>query len=88
MSVFLTYLLIVNIVGGVIFALDKQAAIKNRWRVPEKTLHLLELAGAVFSIGLLMYLLHHKNRKLGYFLITYWVMAVWIALLLYIELKK
>lgn len=60
------YLLIINFVTGILFAYDKQAAKKNRRRIPEITLHFLELAGGVFVNFVLMYTLRHKNRKFCY----------------------
>ena len=74
------YLIIINAAGAAIFSFDKRAAIKGRRRIPERTLHLLELTGGVFSIWPLMYILRHKNRKFSYFAITYLVLSGWIAL--------
>lgn len=73
------YLISISFVGGCLFAYDKHAAISKKRRIPEKTLHLTEFAGAVFAIWILMYLLHHKNKKAGYFAITYLILLMWIA---------
>ncbi len=77
---FYIYLIIINFVSGIVFALDKQAAIKNRRRIPEKTLHSLEILGGAFANLLLMYTLRHKNRKFSYWAWTWLVAIGWIIL--------
>lgn len=79
----LIYLLIINFVTGILFAYDKQAAKKNRRRIPELTLHFFELAGGVFVNVVLMYTLRHKNRKFSYLIWTWLVGIGWMILLFY-----
>lgn len=45
------------------YGLDKSAAIGRRWRTPEKTLHLLGLAGGWPGALLAQQLLRHKTSK-------------------------
>jgi uncharacterized membrane protein YsdA (DUF1294 family) len=71
-----------NLLSGILFAYDKHAAIKNHLRIPERSLHILEIAGGVFSVILLMYIIHHKNRKFRYYGVTWVVMMTW-AIILY-----
>jgi uncharacterized membrane protein YsdA (DUF1294 family) len=75
------YFILINLVSAIAFYVDKRKAIKNRKRIPEASLHLLELLGGVFSNLILMYLLHHKNRKASYYLITFIIALVWIVFL-------
>ncbi|MCX6230575.1 MAG: DUF1294 domain-containing protein [Bacteroidetes bacterium] len=82
------YFLIINLLSAIVFYTDKRKAIKNRRRIPEATLHLLEFFGGVFSNLLLMYLIHHKNRKASYFLITYFIAIAWIVFLYKIDFPK
>jgi len=77
----LFYLLIVNVLGAIIFMSDKYLAKKDRRRVPEKRLHLLEFLGAALSIVPLMYLIRHKNRKSSYYVYTWIALIVWLSLL-------
>jgi uncharacterized membrane protein YsdA (DUF1294 family) len=72
------YLLFINLISGIVFAYDKQAAKKNRRRIPELTLHLLEIPGGVFANLLLMNTLRHKNRKFSYWVWTWLVMIGWM----------
>jgi uncharacterized membrane protein YsdA (DUF1294 family) len=74
--------LFINFLSGMIFAYDKKAAIKGRHRIPEKTLHILEILGGVFANILLMYILRHKNRKFSYWIWTWLALIGWLALLM------
>lgn len=57
------YLLIINLFTFVVFGVDKQKAMKKKYRVPEKTLFLLTAIGG--SVGALagMFGFRHKTRK-------------------------
>lgn len=79
----LIYLAIVGYISAILFAIDKHRAKKHKWRIPEKVLHLFELLGGVFVIVPMMYLIHHKNKKHQYYLITYLILVAWIVLLVY-----
>ncbi|MCW3149712.1 cold shock and DUF1294 domain-containing protein [Stutzerimonas stutzeri] len=64
---------------------DKHSALKDRWRTPESTLHVFELAGGWPGALLAQQLFRHKTRKLGYQLL-FWLIVVlhqafWIDLL-------
>ena len=52
----------VNISVFLLYGLDKIKAIKNQWRVPEKTLIVTALFG-VFGAIFGMMIFHHKVRK-------------------------
>jgi len=69
------YLIFINVVSGIIFAYDKSASIKKRQRIPELSLHLLELIGGAFANLLLMYTLRHKNHKFSYWVWT-WILGI------------
>lgn len=75
------YLAFINLLSGIIFAYDKHAAKKNRRRIPETTLHSLELAGGVFVNIFLMYTLRHKNSKFTYYWFTWLVIIGWVLIL-------
>lgn len=47
----------------ILYALDKRAAVHQRQRIPEKTLHLLALAGGWPGALLARPLFRHKTRK-------------------------
>jgi uncharacterized membrane protein YsdA (DUF1294 family) len=57
------YLLLINIVTFLAFAIDKRRAVKRKWRIPEKTLLGLSLIGGSAGSLIAMYLFRHKIRK-------------------------
>lgn len=72
-------LVVANVLAGVFFAYDKFAAIRQKHRIPEIRLHLLEAFGGVFTMLILMYLLRHKNRKFAYWSWTWAILVVWVV---------
>lgn len=69
---FIAYLYIVlSLVTFIMYWIDKTAAIKQQWRVPEFTLHGLELGGGWFGGFVAQQLLRHKTIKFNYQL-TFW----------------
>ena len=80
-SIFIIYMISINILSGILFSYDKRAAIKNNRRIPESTLHMLEIVGGVFANMVLMYSIHHKNRKFRYYGVTWVVMMGWIVII-------
>ncbi|MFZ0407046.1 MAG: DUF1294 domain-containing protein [Cyanobium sp.] len=54
------------------YAADKSAAINGRWRTPEKTLHLLSVAGGWPGALLAQQLLRHKCSKPS-FVAVFWI---------------
>ncbi len=81
------YVATINVASGLVFTFDKQAAIKGRRRIPERTLHLLEIMGGVFTNLLLMYSLRHKHKKFSYWMWT-WVIGIgWVMVTLNLSLR-
>lgn len=76
---------VVSLVSFAAMALDKQAARSDRRRIPEKTLHTLELLGGWPGSLLASRLLRHKSRK-GSYRAARWAIVVlhalgWLAVL-------
>ena len=57
------YLLLINMVTFLAFAIDKRRAVKRKWRIPEKTLLGLSLIGGSVGGLIAMYCFRHKIRK-------------------------
>ena len=87
MKLFIIYLLIINLITTLLFIYDKIAAGKQLRRIPEAVLHFLELLGGVYSVIVLMYVIHHKNRKFRYYIITYLILLLWVATFLMIKFE-
>ena len=57
------YLLIINAAGLLLMLIDKQKAIKNKWRIPEATLLTVGLIGGSLGCTIGMRLFRHKTKK-------------------------
>lgn len=60
------WMLVMSIVAWVTYGIDKRAATKQTWRVPERRLHLIELLGGWPGAYLAQRVLRHKSRKLPF----------------------
>ena len=71
------YLCAINIIGLLAMWLDKRKARRHEWRIPEKTLFLVSIAGG--SIGTLagVYIFHHKTK--------HWYFVVGMPLILVLQ---
>ena len=84
MKYFLLYLLLINAVAFVLMLVDKRKAIKNRWRIPERTLILSAAFGGSIGALLGMYTFRHKTKHLKFtlgipaILIAQIALAIWI----------
>lgn len=63
LSSLILYLTGINLVTFAMFAWDKRSAIKGDWRIPEKTLLMLALAGGTPGAIIAQQRLRHKTRK-------------------------
>ena len=86
-KVFLIYIAIMSIVGILFMLIDKHKAIKDKWRIPEKTLFLISLIGG--SIGSLagMYLFRHKTKHWYFVVFMPAILILHIALVVFLQLK-
>ncbi len=57
------YIILINIITFALWGVDKFKAINGQWRIPEKTLMLLIMAGGGVGALLGMTIFHHKIRK-------------------------
>ena len=59
---FLSYLVVVNIVGFVVIGVDKKRAIRGAWRISEASLFLTALIGGSLGCILGMQKFRHKTK--------------------------
>lgn len=64
------YMIIINIISFIIYAIDKKLAIKKKTRVPEAILLFLSIIGGSLGSLIAMYLVHHKTKKWYFVLIN------------------
>lgn len=75
------YLIIINIITFVVYAVDKYKAINNHKRISELTLFLLGFIGGPLGAFLAMFLFRHKTRKLRFYFLNILYIVIWILLL-------
>ncbi len=66
---------VINLFLLILMGVDKRCAIKQKRRIPERTLLLLSLAGGGLGGFLGMVFFHHKSRK-GYFAVVFIISIV------------
>lgn len=66
--------IIASLLAFVFYDRDKRAAKNKMWRIPESTLHFLELMGGWIGAYWAQVILRHKTRKLSY-QITFWLIV-------------
>ena len=81
-KIVLAYLILINLASGITFIFDKVAAMNERKRIPEQTLHFLEMLGGVFANLILMYVIRHKNKKVYYYMWTWLILTLWLFIVL------
>ena len=77
------YLLIVGVIGVIMLCTDKYKATHEKWRIKERTLHIMEFLGGIFLMLPTMYIIRHKNRKVAYNWISWTAIILWVAALVY-----
>ncbi len=81
--IFVGYFVIINIIAFIVFLIDKVYAIKAKWRISEKTLLLLAIAGGSLGSIISMYLFRHKIRKPVFYIGIPFILALQLAVFIY-----
>ena len=76
----------INLVTFVAYGVDKRAAQKGDWRVPESNLHTLEFLGGWAGDLLGQKFFHHKSKKRSY-QTFFWMMMLFEAALVFVILR-
>ena len=85
MDIVFCYLLIINASGLLLMHIDKEKAIKNKWRIPEKVLLGTAVLGGCLGCMAGMRLFRHKTKHLTFSLglPVIFCMQVLIGIILY-----
>ncbi len=82
---FLVFQLVsINIVTIVAYYVDKRAAVKGKWRVPEFDLHTLEFLGGWAGALLAQKIFRHKTKKKSYQSTFVWLVFAELACIAFI----
>ena len=74
----LIYLIVMNLIGLAVMAMDKSKARHHAWRIPEKILFLVSILGGSAGTWAGRYLFHHKTK--------HWYFVVGMPLILAAQL--
>ena len=70
---------LMSVLTAAVYSLDKRHAVRAARRIPERTLHTLELLGGWPGALAAQQVFRHKNRKPAFFLVTYLIAALHVA---------
>ena len=77
MSLIHKYLIIINIIAFIVYAVDKYKAINNKRRISEMTLYTIGFIGGFLGSILAMILFRHKTRKFRFWFLNILFMILW-----------
>lgn len=83
-KILLLYFIIINVIGLTLFGLDKWRAKRGAWRVRERDLFLVAVAGGSLGGLLGMYLFRHKTQHLKFKLGFPLIILLQLGLLFYL----
>lgn len=84
----LIYLVIINLIGFFVMGIDKRRAIKNQWRIPEKTIFVLTALGGGIGTIFGMYTFRHKTQKMSFVIGLPFITTLEIIAIIYFYIKN
>ena len=76
------YILLMSSLGFVLMGTDKRKAIKNAWRIPERTLLTVAILGGGIGSFIGMHVFHHKTKHLKFVIILPIAALIDVAILI------
>lgn len=76
------YLLIINIIAFMLYGLDKNNAIKKRYRISEYSLFVIAMFGGALGSLIGMKVFHHKTKKTIFWILNSLFLVIWIIYLI------
>lgn len=83
-KLFIIYLVSVNIITVVLFALDKHRAMSSKKRIRERTLIFFSFVGGAFLALLSMYMFKHKTLKTKFIILIPLSFLLWSLIVMYL----
>lgn len=86
-KILLIYYLVINLITFIMYGVDKRKAIKQKWRIPEKTLIGMAFLGGGIGAITGMSVFHHKTRKMKFLVLVPIGLILHVALCLVLWVK-
>lgn len=85
--ILILYFAIINLTAFALFGIDKRRAVRNKWRIPERTLLLAAFLGGSAGSLIGMLLFHHKTRKAKFFIPIplLLILHIWLFITLFLR---
>ena len=77
------YLIIINIIASLLYGIDKYSAIRQKYRISEKSLHIIELIGGSPAAFIAQRIFHHKTRKTSFQIVFWLIVFLQIVIVLF-----
>ncbi|GAB6170463.1 DUF1294 domain-containing protein [Clostridium carnis] len=87
-KLFIIYLIFINLFSLLLMYVDKQKAIKHKWRIKESTLMFISILGGSLGSLLGMNLFRHKTKHIKFSLGIPIIILIQVSLFIYFILKK
>lgn len=84
-TLLIIYLFLINLAGFYIMLIDKRRAIKNQWRISEKSLIGISIIGGSIGIYLGMKLFKHKTKHKKFTLGIPFIILSQITIFIYLQ---
>lgn len=81
------YLAVQNIVAFALFGIDKMKAVKNAWRISERTLMAVAASGGAAGALLAMELFRHKTKHKKFTIGIRLILVIHILIIVYAYMK-
>lgn len=81
------YLIIINLFVFILMAIDKNNAIKNKSRIPNKIFYLFSICGGFIGISMGIILINHKTTRDMYYIMIAVGIIVWSGIIIFVESK-
>lgn len=80
-KIFIIYLIIINIFTFILVYIDKQKAVKHKWRISEKNYFIISILGGCLGMLLGMKIFHHKTKHPTFYIGIPLILITWIIIL-------
>lgn len=80
-KIFILYLIIINIFTFILVYIDKQKAVKHKWRISEKNYFIISILGGCLGMLLGMKIFHHKTKHPTFYIGIPLILITWIIIL-------